>query len=97
MDNAPYPVMTVFWKPEEDGKGWNGEIKIWEDGNTQRDIGEHTVQVRQTTPLGEISVTIDPCTGGARRFFHFEGTGITERDLQWANAYAIEVLRNYKK
>jgi hypothetical protein len=87
-NGAKYPCIIVHWKPDADGHGYKG-FASWHD-----DIGEkegHVISIRQTQPLGMISIDFDQCNGGAWRFHSFEGTGITERDLQWAMAWAASV------
>lgn len=96
-----YPTLQVHWKPEEDGHGWRGEAKIWEDGNTarpsaRRDGKPHEICVRQTIPIGHISISIDSAPYCSRAWLSFEGTTLTERDLMWATGWAISVLKDCK-
>ena len=87
-----YPTFSVCWTEDEDGNGWSGVCKVWLDGNTKKDR-EHTIGLRQTLPLGSISVSVDGSSHGAWAFSSFEGVGLTERDLQWAALYASETLK----
>jgi hypothetical protein len=84
--------MSVHWTEDEDGNGWTGVTQVWLDGNT-KEGDEHIIHLRQGMPLGSIHVDVDECSHGAWAFSSFEGTGLTERDLQWAALYASEVLK----
>ena len=39
----------------------------------------------------------DPCKAGAWECVSFAGTGIVERDLQWATAWAALALKSRRK
>jgi hypothetical protein len=87
MGNSEYPSLQVHWIKDGDGLGYNGRCTIWQDGNNKL-CDKHTVGIRQSMPLGSISIILDECSGGAWKYATFEGTGITERDLLWAAAWA---------
>jgi hypothetical protein len=91
-DGPPYPRMMVNWEEDVDGLGWTGTITTWINPN-ERNQTTHEVNVRQTTPLGLIFVTVDGLSHGCWATAKFEGTGISERDLQWATAYASESIK----
>jgi hypothetical protein len=75
------------WYKDEDGLGWKGHLCFFDKNEKLCD--KHCISLRQTIPLGQISVSLDPCKGGAWKWNSFEGTGITERDLQWAMSWAM--------
>jgi hypothetical protein len=52
--------------------------------------GTHTIMLGQTCPLGSIHIVFDECGNGHGCWAHayFDGHGITERDLEWATAWA---------
>jgi hypothetical protein len=92
LANGRSPTMLVNWSEDEDGNGWTGKVTFWKDGNTQ-EPSDHAISLRQTIPLGAISVVVDECCGaGCWAMTRLDGVGITERDLQWAAAYALEAL-----
>lgn len=93
LENAAYPCLQVFWRENEDGLRWRGEATLWLDED-RSDPGVHVIEVGQTLPLGGIHAFVDPSSHGAWAMTRFEGTGITERDLQWAAAWgAVEIKR----
>ncbi len=94
-NNPANPVtMSVKWTADSDGHGWRGEVVVWKDHNEKLAEG-HRITIRQGQPLGSISMSFDEAVGaGAWKFYSFEGTGITERDLQWATAWAALALRD---
>jgi hypothetical protein len=90
-----YPCLHVCWEEDDDGLGWSGKCVIWNDGNTKVNCQrEHTVTVRQTIPLGGITVTFDGCAGGSWAYQTFEGHTLTERDLEWAACWALLALKD---
>lgn len=92
LGNGRYPSMNVTWTEDADSNGWTGEATFWADANTPQPPA-HRINLRQGQPLGSISVTTDGTEHGAWSMTSFEGTGLTERDLQWAAAYAMETLK----
>lgn len=88
--------MSVRWVEDDDGNGWTGEATFWTDGNT-KEPPEHTICLRQGQPLGSIHVLVDECGHGSWSMTSFEGAGLTERDLQWAAAYAMEPLQQKRR
>jgi hypothetical protein len=88
--------MQVCWTEDADGLGWTGDAVFWTDGNT-REPPDHTLSLRQGMPLGSISLAVDEISHGAWAYTHFEGAGLTERDLQWAAAYASEALKRKRE
>ena len=92
LGNSIYPCMTTTWTEDEDGLGWTGSAFLWKDGST-KESGLHEISVRQTTPLGGISAYVDPVSHGAWAMTKFEGTVLTERDLQWAAAWASAEIK----
>jgi hypothetical protein len=93
MENASYPSLQIYWKEDADQCGWTGKAEIWTDGKTLQPCGNHTVTLRQGTPLGSISISVDEFSHGAWSYGSLEGAGITERDLQWAGLYAVESIK----
>jgi hypothetical protein len=92
-----YPLIQIKWQQTKDKLGWQGDIVIWEKrdkGSVKRNIGKHTVLIRQTIPLGHINIWLDPFAYGSRASANFFGVEITERDFQWATSWAIALLRN---
>jgi hypothetical protein len=98
IGNTPmygYPSLQIRWEQDDDGLGWSGVCTIWTDGNTKVNCQrEHTVTVRQTIPLGGISVIFDGCAGGSWAYQTFEGHALTERDLEWAACWALLALED---
>jgi hypothetical protein len=88
-----YPCLIIHWTEYEDQLGWHGIAQLCNEEHQLVDE-EHTISVRQTLPLGAISITFDECAGGSWKFASFEGTRLDERDLQWATAWASLVLEN---
>jgi len=93
-NNTANPItLQIMWVADEDSHGWKGQCTVWKDRKDKIAEG-HIVSLRQGQPLGSISVNLDECKGGAWVFHSFEGTGITERDLQWATAWAAIAIRD---
>lgn len=92
LGNGYYPSMMVTWVEDADSNGWTGEATFWIDGNTPQPPA-HTIILRQGQPLGLIFVATDETAHGSWSMTSFEGAGLTERDLQWAAAYAMEALK----
>lgn len=92
IENALYANMTVVWTRNEDQTLWIGECTIWKDSNT-KGCDQHLIEISQGTPLGSISVSIDPVTCGAWAMTSFPGYTITERDLFWASLWAVQCIR----
>lgn len=92
LGNSPYPCMTTTWTEDADGLGWTGSCFTWVDGNT-KESGLNEISIRQTTPLGGISAYVDPISHGAWASTRFEGTILTERDLQWAAVWASAEIK----
>ena len=93
IENASYPSLQIYWIEDNDQIGWTGKAEIWTDGNTLQPCGNHTITLRQGTPIGSISIAIDEFSHGAWSYGSFEGAGLTERDLQWAGLYAFESIK----
>jgi hypothetical protein len=93
----PFPVFHVQWTRDEDEMGWDGDCFIWDAEGKEKLKGckGHKISLRQCNPIGLISVTVDPCKGGALKWRSFEGTGLTERDLFWAAAWALSEIERY--
>lgn len=96
LGGSAYPYMSTFWTEDEDGLGWTGSVKIW-TGASSCDSDLHRIEVRQTTPLGGISAYVDPVSHGAWAYARFEGTVLTERDLQWAAAWAMAEIKRKRE
>ena len=96
IGNVPrYPSLMIHWVEEEDLLGWTGTCQIWKDGNTKLECSqEHTVTVRQTIPMGGISIFFDSCPGGCWEYATFEGCRLDERDLAWAACWALLALQD---
>ena len=94
IGNTPiYPCLTIRWEENENGNGWTGKCTIWKDGDTKVNCQEeHIVEVLQTIPIGGITVVFDGFSGGCFRYQTFSGSGITERDLEWAACWALLAL-----
>ena len=92
LGNGRYPSMNVNWIEDPDLNGWTGEATFWTDGNTPQPPA-HTINLRQGQPLGSISIMTDGTEHSAWSMTSFDGAGLTERDLQWAAAYAMEALK----
>lgn len=90
-----YPYAIVCWEQDADQLGYDGEMVVWTDD--EKRSCRHTISVRQSLPIGGIYFSFDECKGGARAFGSFEGTRLDERDLQWATAWAIAVMRQSKR
>ena len=73
--------------------GWRGVLTIWLSGN-EKDPHEHTVGIGQGTPLGSVSLYFDSVGHGSWEAAHFDGVGVTERDLQWATLWAVLALKS---
>lgn len=95
LENAAYPKLVVLWTEDEDGNGWSGQACIWQSGS-DHDAREHTISLRQGIPLGRIYLLVDECSHGCWASTSFEGTGLAERDLQWAAAFAGLSIMNMK-
>lgn len=96
MGTDTYPRMQTVWVEDEHGRGWTGSVKIWSDGNTN-DSDLHEMSLRQSSPLGGIYAMVDSNSHGAWASIQFEGTGISERDLQWAAAWAAVEIRRKRE
>ena len=96
LGSSVYPCMTTIWTEDVDGLGWTGSCFTWIDGNT-KESGLNEISVRQTTPLGGIHAYVDPISHGAWASTRFEGTVLTERDLQWAAAWASAEIKRKKE
>lgn len=93
----PHKVeMVVTWHPCEGGRGWEGKAAVFKDGSGPIAEG-HVIHVTQSCPLGRVFISLDPHAAGAWSFYDFEGTGISERDLQWATAWAAEGIRRKRE
>jgi hypothetical protein len=92
LGNSHYPTMSVNWTEDDDQNGWTGSVTFWIDGNTENPP-KHTINIRQANPLGSIVVFVDEFESGCWAMTSFDGSGITERDLQWAAAYSMEALK----
>jgi hypothetical protein len=88
MGSEVYPSLQIHWQMDEDEHGYHGDCFIWEDSRT-KGCDKHKISIRQSMPLGLISVILDECTGGAWKSARFEGHTITERDLLWAACWAV--------
>jgi hypothetical protein len=91
IDNSNLYIL-ITWDENEDKLGWTGTTTEWTDKNTKTNK-QHVVNLYQTTPIGGICVDIDQMSVGTWSFGSFEGTGLTERDLQWAALYTIEAIK----
>jgi hypothetical protein len=96
LENSLYPAMQVSWTEDEDGNGYTGKAVYWADGNTIIPP-EHEIHVRQSIPLGMIYTDVDGFDYGCWASTKFEGVTITERDLQWAAAWASEALKRKRE
>lgn len=103
IGNDSYPLLKIHWAKDEDGLGWNGQCVIWEDGGklgskpAKMGCDKHHISIRQSIPLGEISVTLDGCSGGAWKVARFGGHTLTERDLEWATCWAILGIDKHRR
>lgn len=89
-----YPVLVISWEQDKDGLGYTGIVRKWlEKDKTPTD--NNVITLRQTIPLGRICVQFQPCKGGCWKSAHWEGTTLTERDLQWATAWAELAKESY--
>lgn len=90
------PCVIVHWTLDPDGLGYTGDATWFsEDGNKEE--LSHRISVRQTSPLGVISCAFNQCSGGSWNSTMFEGTSLTERDLQWAMAWAVIVKEDWDR
>ncbi len=92
VNGRHYPSLLVNYERDEDELGYEGTVTLWKDGNTR--LCKHRVSIRQGSPLGKILITLDAFEHGAWAMTDFEGVGITERDLQWAAAWAAMAIQN---
>lgn len=88
-----YPCLVVEWRRDENFPAWWGKTSIWLAGNAQAPGCVHTLRVGQSAPLGTITVMCDPLNAGCWASGHFDGAGITERDLQWATEWGKQAIR----
>ena len=97
-NGARHPAVHIKWKWDESwcGGGWTGDLSIWHSPGIQ-DARHHTVGVGQPCPLGTVSVMFDPHSHGAWESATIDGTGITERDLQWATCWAVLALKSRRR
>lgn len=94
MKYDEYPILQIHWEEFEDKLGWHGNCVIWKSKN-EKEKCEHEISLRQTMPLGFINVVFDEHPGaGTWAYSSFEGHGITERDLFWANCYAALAIED---
>jgi len=91
-------VVIVHWYKDRDGLGWIGRFLFFVpkiDKNSPESMCKnHSISIRQTSPLGMISVMLDGCAGGCWKNANFEGTAITERDLQWATSWGVLAIQD---
>jgi hypothetical protein len=90
-----YPAVSILWRPDDSwaSGGYLGELTVWLSGH-DKDPHAHTVGIGQGAPLGHVTVAFDQLTYGAWESTHFDGVGVTERDLQWATLWAVLALKN---
>jgi len=94
-----HPGRSVQIKWERSTLGpdlWTGTLQAWDDPRTKRGP-TRVVDLGQTAPLGGIRVSFDQVDGGAWAFAQWHGTGISERDLQWATAWAALALDSWER
>lgn len=96
METLHYPNMATLWTEDEDSLGWTGAARIWKDQDSCDPV-RYEISLRQTTPLGGINAMVDPFSHGAWASTRFEGTVLTERDLQWAAAWAAVEIRRKRE
>jgi hypothetical protein len=86
-------TVVVRWYRDKDGLGWKGRMIFYKERKQEKEAQplckNHSITVRQTLPLGGIHVSLDECGHGSWQWNSFEGTGLTERDLEWATAWAV--------
>lgn len=90
-----YPALLVKYTVDDDGLGYHGEAAFWLSGSEKGDA--HTISIRQTSPLGMISITLDGNEHYCRAMAQFEGVDIKARDLQWAALWAVAAINNNKE
>lgn len=88
-----YPAIMFHFKLDDDGHGYHGHSAIWENGNEKTNC-EHTLSIRQGSPLGSLHVTLDCITYGAWATAQMPGVEITERDLYWAALWAVQAIKH---
>lgn len=96
LGSPRYPHMQTVWTEDQDFLGWTGSAKIWPSSD-ECNPDWHEISLRQTTPLGGISAMVDPISHGCWASTNFEGTVLTERDLQWAAAWASAEIKRKRE
>jgi hypothetical protein len=93
-NGSRHPAVQIKWKQDDSwcGGGWYGTLSVWKSGD-EKDPHEHQVTIGQGSPLGSVIVMFDPFSHGAWATASFPGVGVTERDLQWATAWAVQALK----
>lgn len=95
LRNGSRPEANIVWVPDEHNQNrLVGTLQCWADGNNK--LGRtFKIGLGFGLPIGQIFADVEPCTYGAWAMAHFDGTGITERDLFWCGEWAIASLRSH--
>lgn len=90
-----YPSVSILWEPDPSWGcgGYKGTLTLWRSGN-EKDEKTHEVLIGQGAPLGAVTVMFDQAGYGVWETASFEGVGVTERDLQWATAWAVLAFKS---
>ena len=79
--------LSVYW--EETDMGFDGICSLWRKGEK---LCEHKISISRGRPIGNLFVTLDNVGYGCWAMVSFKADTLTERDLQWATAWAVQAI-----
>lgn len=82
-------LIAVHWEASTVGRGYIGKSECANAGCI-----EHILHFHEGQPLGNRLLQLDDCTYGCWASMELPGLGITEQDLQWATAWALQALNH---
>lgn len=81
---------TISFKESEDSNGFEGKATLWFNSLTKDKV--YTINIMQSSPLGQIYFYLNMFEHGSAAQGKFNGVSITERDLQWLSFWATEAI-----
>lgn len=82
-------LIAVHWAISDSGRGYHGKIEC-----ANKCIENHILDFHEGQPLGNRFLTLDAFGYGCWASMELPGFEITEQDLQWATAWALEALKH---
>lgn len=84
-----YPKARVVWIRDDDELGVTGTMTIMQENYYDCDKTEE-ICLRQSSPLTGLFISFAAFEHGAWQFTDIPIEGLTERDLHWATAWAVQ-------